>query len=133
VDLVQFAAQFRPGAAAGVLRDPGQAQRQSAQDDVGADPLLFPVIDRAQVDDLLHVPPAAFYFRQLLVPDGDVFGGELRVRGPQQVLPVEILLGFRLRGVGAQQPAGRGPQAESAIMPLEVVCPSPAASSSDAR
>ena len=30
--------------------------------------------------------------------------------GPQQVLPVEVLLGFRLGGFGTQQPAGGGPQ-----------------------
>jgi len=39
---------------------------------MGADPVLAPVVDRAQVDDLLHVPPAALDFQQLLVPDGDV-------------------------------------------------------------
>jgi hypothetical protein len=39
---------------------------QPAQQDVGADPVLAPVVDRAQVQDLLHVTPAALDFQQLL-------------------------------------------------------------------
>ena len=65
-----------------------------------------PVEDRAQVDDLLHVAPAALDFQQLLVAGGDVLGGHFRVGGAEQVLPVEVLLGLRLAGVGAEQAAG---------------------------
>jgi hypothetical protein len=32
---------------------------------VGADAVLAAVVDRAQVDDLLHVPPAAFDLGEL--------------------------------------------------------------------
>ncbi|HUY46622.1 MAG TPA: hypothetical protein VMV92_12960 [Streptosporangiaceae bacterium] len=39
---------------------------------MGADPVFQVVIDGAQVDDLLHVPPAALDFQQLLVAEGDV-------------------------------------------------------------
>ena len=74
VDAVEFAAQFRPGGAAGVLGDAGEEQGEPAEDDVGADALFFPVVDGAQVDDLLHVAPAAFDFEELLVAEGDVFG-----------------------------------------------------------
>jgi len=42
----------------------------------------------------------------LLVAEGDVLGGHLRVRGAKQVLPVEVLLGLRLPGVGAEQFVG---------------------------
>ena len=87
MDLVQFAAQFQPRSAAGILRDPGQQQGQPAQDDVGADPFFLRVVDGARVDDLLHVPPAALDFEQLLVADGEVFCGELRVGGPQVCVP----------------------------------------------
>ena len=52
-------AQIRPGTAAGVLGDPGQQEREPAEDNVSADALFFPVVDGAQVDDLLHVAPAA--------------------------------------------------------------------------
>jgi hypothetical protein len=46
-----------------------------------ADPVFQVVIDRAQVGDLLHVPPAAFDFEQLRVAQGDVLGGDLGVGG----------------------------------------------------
>ena len=58
-DPVELAAQFRPGGAAGVLGDAGQEEGEPAEDDVGADALLFAVVDGAEVDDLLHVAPAA--------------------------------------------------------------------------
>src|SRR3954449_5896741 len=61
-DAVELAAQFGPGLPAGVLRDAGEQQGKPAQDDVGPDPLLFAVVDGAQVDDLLHVSPAALDF-----------------------------------------------------------------------
>src|ERR687890_1391569 len=54
------------GAGAG-LDDPGQEQREPAENDVGADAVLEAVIDRAQVQDLLHVPPAAFDPQEPLV------------------------------------------------------------------
>ena len=37
---------------------------------MGADALFFPVVDGAQVDDLLHFAPAAFYFEEPLVGRG---------------------------------------------------------------
>jgi hypothetical protein len=46
---------------------------------VGADPLLLAVIDRPQVDDLLHVAPAALDFQQLLVTQRDVLGAHFRI------------------------------------------------------
>src|SRR5271170_799341 len=110
VDAVELAAQVRPGAAAGVLGDPGEEEGEPAEQDVGADALFFPVVDGAQVDDLLHVPPAALHFEQLLVAQGDVLGAHLGVGCPQQVLAVEVLLGFCLGGVGAQQSAGSDAQ-----------------------
>ena len=100
---------------AGVLGDAGQEQGEPAEGDVGADAVLAAVVDRPQVDDLLHVAPAALDFQELLVADGDVLGGQLRVRGPEQVLPVEVLLGLRLRRVGAEQAAGG--DAQVAVQP----------------
>jgi hypothetical protein len=41
---------------------------------VGSDAFFFAVVDRAQVDDLLEVAPAALDFQQLLVAQGDVLG-----------------------------------------------------------
>src|SRR6266702_7415979 len=72
VDAPEFAAQVRPGAAAGVLGDPGEQEGEPAEDDVGADALFLAVADRAEVDDLLHVAPASLDFEELLVSEGDV-------------------------------------------------------------
>src|SRR5712691_9934358 len=65
---------------------------------------------RAQVNDLLHVPPAALDLEQLLVAERDVLGGHLRVGGAQQVLAVEVLLGLGPGRVDAEEAAGGGPQ-----------------------
>jgi hypothetical protein len=72
---------------------------------VGADALLFPVVDGSQVDDLLEVVPAALDFQEPLVPQGDVLGGELGVGAAEQVLAVEVLLD--LDGGGRRSGAGR--------------------------
>ena len=56
-----------------------EQQREPAQHDVGADAVFEAVVDRAQVQDLLHVPPAAFDLQELLVAQRDVLGGQVRV------------------------------------------------------
>lgn len=99
-----------PGVPGGGLGDADQQQGQPAQQDVGADPVLAPVVDRAQVEDLLHVTPAAFDFQQLLVSQGDVLGGQAGVGAAQQVLAVQVRLGLDLRLVDPQQPTGGGAQ-----------------------
>jgi hypothetical protein len=43
---------------------------------VGADAFFEPVVDGPQVDDLLHVAPAALDFEQLLVAQGDVLSAQ---------------------------------------------------------
>ena len=106
VSWAELVGDLVPGGAGGGLGDADEQQGEPAQDDVGADPLFQPVVDRAQVDDLLHVSPAAFDFQELPVAQGDVGGGQLRVGGAEQVLAVEVLLGLDGRGVDAQQPAG---------------------------
>jgi hypothetical protein len=77
---------------------------------VGADPLLQPVVDRAQVDDLLHGAPAALDLQELLVAGGDVSGGEPGVRCAEQVLAVQVLPGPDRPGADPRQSAGRDPQ-----------------------
>jgi hypothetical protein len=71
---------------------------------VGADALLQAVVDGPQVDDLFHVPPAAFHLPELLEAESDVLGAEARVAAAQQVLAVQLALGLDLGGVDAQQP-----------------------------
>src|SRR5579875_2594491 len=95
-DLLQVAAGLGPGRAAGGLGDPGQEQGEPAQDDVGADPLFLAVVGGPEVDDLLHVPPAALGFQELLVAGRDVLSGQVRVGAAEQVLAVEVLLGLHL-------------------------------------
>src|SRR5207344_2565052 len=53
--------------AGGGLGDADEQQREPAQQDVGADAFFEAMIDRAQVEDLLHVAPAAFDLQELLV------------------------------------------------------------------
>jgi len=67
------------------LDDAREQQSQPAQRDVGGDAFFEVVADRSQVDDLFHVPPAAFDFEQLLVADRDVLGGQVRVGTAQRV------------------------------------------------
>ena len=45
-----------------------------AQDHVGADAVFEPVMDRAEFQGGLHVPPAAFDLQELLVAQRDVLG-----------------------------------------------------------
>ena len=105
-DAVELVGAVGPGGCADVLADAGEQEGEPSEDDVGADPLLFAVVDRLQVDDLLEVPPAAIDFQELLVAQGDVLGGHRRVGGAQEVLAVEVLLGLGLGGVDAEQSAG---------------------------
>src|SRR6266581_2926980 len=105
VDALELGAQAVPGLAGGGLGDADQQQGQPAQGDVGADPVFQVVTDRAQVDDLLHVAPAALDFQQLLVAQGDVGGGDLGVAAAEQELAVQPRSGPDPGGVDAQKPA----------------------------
>jgi hypothetical protein len=76
--------------------------RQTATDDVGADALLFAVVDRPQVNDLFEVALAALGFEELLVAQHDVLGGQSR----SLVGAVEVGLGHDGCHVDAEQSAG---------------------------
>src|SRR5687767_16002073 len=54
VESVELAADPGPGVAGGGLGDADEQKSEPAQQDVGADAFLEPVVDRPQVDDLLH-------------------------------------------------------------------------------
>ena len=69
--------QVSAGARVSTTRTRSSASQQSTH--VRADAVLEPVIDRAQVQDLFHVPPAAFDLEELLVAQRDVLGGQVRV------------------------------------------------------
>ena len=90
----------------GVLGDADQQEGEPAEDDVGADAVLAAVVDGAQVDDLLHVAPAAVHFQELLVAERDVLGGHVGVGAAQQVLAVEVLLGADPGLVDAEEAGG---------------------------
>jgi hypothetical protein len=68
---------------------------------------LFAVIHRTEVQPGLYVPPGPLHLEQLLVPQRNILGREGGIRGPQQVLAVEVRVGADLGLVDAQQPAGR--------------------------
>jgi len=103
---VQLVGDLGPRDAGSGLRDADQQQGQPAQDDVGADAFFLAMVDRAQVDDLLEVAPAALDFQQLLIPQRDVLGRELGVRAAEQLLAVQVLLGLDGGGVGPEQAPG---------------------------
>src|SRR4051794_35835908 len=110
VGAVEGGARVGAGGAGAGVGDAGEQEREPAQHDVGADALFEAVVDRAQVEDLFHVPPAALDLEELLVAQGDVGGRQVRVRAAQQVLPVQVRLGLDPVLVDAQQPAGGDPQ-----------------------
>jgi hypothetical protein len=57
---------------------------EPVQDDMGADAFCLTVAGGPGVDDLLEVAPAALGFQELLVPQGDVLGGQLGVGAAEQ-------------------------------------------------
>jgi hypothetical protein len=76
---------------------------------VGADAFFFAMAGRAQVDDLLHVTPAALDFEELLVAQSDVLGGQLGSLVRSRYLPSRFSSGptfaasVRLYSTGVQQ------------------------------
>jgi len=56
---LEFVADVASGVGGGVLDHAEQEQGEPAQLDVGADPVLAVVEDRAQAEGALHVAPAA--------------------------------------------------------------------------
>ena len=71
---VELVAEVAPGVAGVGLGDADEEQGQPAQQDVGADAAFEVVVDGAQVEGGLHVPPASFDFEELFVAQSDVFG-----------------------------------------------------------
>jgi hypothetical protein len=63
--------------AVGVARPadkPDEQQGEPAEQDVRADAVLPAVVDRAQVERRLHVPPGPLDLEGLLVPESDILG-----------------------------------------------------------
>jgi hypothetical protein len=81
---VQFVAGVAPCVVGGGLGDLDQEQGEPAELDVVADAILAAVVDRAQPEGGLHVPPAGFDRDQLLVGRSQVLGGEGGVAGAEQ-------------------------------------------------
>lgn len=95
-----------PGLAGGVLDDPDEQKGEPAEQDLGANAVLEPVIDRPQLQVGLHVAPAPLDFQELLVAQGDVLGGQVRVAAAQEILAVQVGFGFDLGLVDAELAAG---------------------------
>jgi len=86
---LEFGAQPVPGLAGGGLGDADQQQGEPAEQDVGADAVLAAVVNGAEIENLLHIAPAALHFQELFVTQRDVLGRQFRIRRAQEVLPVE--------------------------------------------
>src|SRR5882757_5343992 len=110
VQALELAPEVGPGVVAGGLDNADQQQSEPAQQHVGAYPVLQTVVDGPQIDDRLHVPPAPFHLKKLLVSQGDVLSAQLRVGGAQEVLAVQVLLGAGGGAVDPQQAAGSDAQ-----------------------
>jgi hypothetical protein len=108
VHALQLPAELGPGVAGGGLGDPNQDQCEEAQGDVGADALLFAVVDRAQVEDVLEVSPGPLDLDELLVQHGQVGGGDGVVGARQQPLAVQLGLGAGLGLVDGEPPLAAG-------------------------
>ena len=74
---------------------------------MGADAVLEAVEDRPELECGLQVAEAAFGFEQVLVAERDILGAQVRVRGGEEELAVELLFGGDLLAVDPQPP-GRG-------------------------
>ena len=72
--------------------EPDHQQREPAEQDVGADAGLEPMQHRAQLDGRLHIAEAAFGLEQVPVAERDVLGRQVRIRGGQQLLAVQLRL-----------------------------------------
>lgn len=107
LDPLQLGADLSPTLPALALDDPAEQQRQPADQDVGADPVLEAVEDGADRERSLEVAEAALGLEQVLVAEGGVLGTELGIAGLQQVLAVEPLLGLDPGAVELQPTALR--------------------------
>ena len=103
-DRAELGADGAPGLAGAGLGDTDDHQGEEADQDVGADAVVLAVEDGSQPQDALEVAEGAFGFEQLLVAERDVLGREARVRGGEQVLAVQALLGGDLLAVEREQP-----------------------------
>ncbi len=112
-------AMCRQGGVGAALGDADEEQGEPAQQHMGADATFEPVEHGPQLEGGLEVAEAAFGFEQVLVAERDVFGGQVRIRGGEQVLAVEAFLGAD-RGPVDLQVAGGGlaqVAAEGAVVP----------------
>jgi hypothetical protein len=103
----QLSGEGAPGLAAAPLGEPDHQQREPAEQDVGADAGLEPMQHRAQLDGRLHIEEAAFGLEQVPVAERDVLGRQVRIRGGQQLLAVQLRLSGDL-GAVHHQPPGQG-------------------------
>jgi hypothetical protein len=58
VDPVEVGADLWPGQCGGGLGDSDEEQGEPAEQDMSADTVFEPVVDRSQVQDRFHVPPS---------------------------------------------------------------------------
>ena len=67
MEAVHFGADLSPGQTGTKLSHPHQQERKPAQEHMGAYPIIFAVIDRAQRQRGFQRPESTFYLIELLV------------------------------------------------------------------
>ena len=90
-----------PGVPGSGLGDADQQQGQPAQQDVGADPVLAPVIDRPQVEDLTSCPASRAQGASRNACIGDHASGNVPVIGIDGLLALSVTV-RRLRAGGGE-------------------------------
>ena len=91
---VHLLTDLPPGATAFHLDGADQQQGKPAEHHMSANAIPLAVVHGPQVEVGLERPPRSLDLEQLLVPKCDVRGRERIIRGDDQVLPVEALLGL---------------------------------------
>jgi hypothetical protein len=104
---LELGAKPPPAAAGLALGNADEQEREPADHDVGADPLLQAVEDRADPQRPLQVAEGALGLEQVLVAEGGVLGRDLGVGGLERELAVEALLGLNPGAVDAKAAGGQ--------------------------
>ena len=79
-----------PGAAGFPFRNPHQQQGKEAEEDMGMDTLVLPVIDGSEFKGGLERPEGPLHLQVLLVAEGDILGSERVIAGVDEVLAVKV-------------------------------------------
>lgn len=91
-----------PGESGPSLSDPDEEQGEEAEEDMGGDPVILPVVERPQIEGGLQRAEGPLPLLELFVAQCDVFGRERIVAGGEDIFAVEVFLARGFRAVDLQ-------------------------------